>query len=297
MGAYLVALYLPGLPRSFEVKRSHWRAVSGCLRRTVAGPGLQVESGLAVSALEQSGFHAEACIIRDRQLLLSAEQLLHTGQVISADCDPYPSRWRPGVTAVPPALWVAGNAASDLAAPQYIGIVGNREIRHSEEAAFCRGAAKEVDRLGMKVITGGAIGCDALAIQAAPPGSLVVPATGMAHMAYDVLQLVQAAGVIVYSPYSPGSVFSTAAAMERNSLIYLAAEATLVVSARLRQGGSWHGAVSALRKGHKVIVRDDGSSAAQALIALGAVPITQPVELASAIYKEGMQPSLFSVSA
>ncbi len=298
MGAYLVALYLPGLPRAYEVNRSQWRAVSGCLRRAVAGPMLQVESGLAISALEQSGFHAEACLIRDTMLLVSAEQLLDASQAISADCDAYPSRWRAGLTAGPPALWVRGNAISDLVMPpQYIAIVGNREIQHLAEAAFCRRAAKEVDRLGMKVITGGAIGCDAIAIHDAPPGSLVIPATGLDHVASDVCQLVRQGRVITYSPFSLSSEFSTASAMERNGLIYLAAEATLVVSARLRQGGSWHGAVAALRKRHQVIVRDDGSPAVRALIALGAVPITKPSELAGAIYKEGMQPSLFSVSA
>ncbi len=49
--------------------------------------------------------------------------------------------------------------------------------------------------------------------------------------------------------------------------------ATFVAQVRYREGGAWHGAVTALRKQLPVIVHDDGSLAAAALIQLGAVPL------------------------
>lgn len=62
--------------------------------------------------------------------------------------------------------------------------------------------------------------------------------------------------------------------MERNSLIYLAGEYAVAIGARFGEGGTWHGAVTALRKRlTEVRVPQDGSRASQALINLGAVPL------------------------
>ena len=47
---------------------------------------------------------------------------------------------------------------------------------------------------------------------------------------------------------SPNEPFSTARAMERNQLIYAFGDLTVVHSARFKTGGSWHGAIKALRK-------------------------------------------------
>jgi hypothetical protein len=55
-------------------------------------------------------------------------------------------------------------------------------------------------------------------------------------------------GVTVLSVCNPEEGFSTAAAMERNALIYAAASRSLVVESRFREGGTWHGATSAMRR-------------------------------------------------
>jgi predicted Rossmann fold nucleotide-binding protein DprA/Smf involved in DNA uptake len=47
---------------------------------------------------------------------------------------------------------------------------------------------------------------------------------------------------------SPNEPFSTARAMERNQLIYAFGDLTIVHSARFKTGGSWHGAIKALRQ-------------------------------------------------
>jgi hypothetical protein len=47
---------------------------------------------------------------------------------------------------------------------------------------------------------------------------------------------------------SPNEPFSTARAMERNQLIYAFGDLTVVHSARFKSGGSWHGAIKALRQ-------------------------------------------------
>jgi len=47
---------------------------------------------------------------------------------------------------------------------------------------------------------------------------------------------------------SPNEPFSTARAMERNQLIYALGDLNVVHSARFKTGGSWHGAIKALRQ-------------------------------------------------
>jgi predicted Rossmann fold nucleotide-binding protein DprA/Smf involved in DNA uptake len=83
----------------------------------------------------------------------------------------------------------------------------------------------------------------------------------------------------------PEEPFTVGAAMERNPLIFAAAEATVVVHARLRAGGGWQGATEALRRRlGPVLVREDTESAAhRALIALGAWPLREPGDLAAVL--------------
>lgn len=81
-------------------------------------------------------------------------------------------------------------------------------------------------------------------------------------------------GRTVLSVAGWGEPFRAALAMERNTLIYAACPWTVVVAARLKQGGTWTGATEALRRGlTTVLVGQDGSEAARALVALGGVPL------------------------
>jgi predicted Rossmann fold nucleotide-binding protein DprA/Smf involved in DNA uptake len=62
--------------------------------------------------------------------------------------------------------------------------------------------------------------------------------------------------------------------MERNTLLYAFSEITVLAHARFKEGGSWHGAVNALRRRlTHLLVPNDGQLAHRALIALGAHPI------------------------
>lgn len=78
-----------------------------------------------------------------------------------------------------------------------------------------------------------------------------------------------------FSCNPPRSAFSTAAAMERNQLIYAASDAAIVLQPRYRQGGTWHGAITAhrLRLCQLIVPENLGCLATRALIALGATPL------------------------
>lgn len=105
--------------------------------------------------------------------------------------------------------------------------------------------------------------------------------------------------VVATSLRAPFEEFSTSAAMERNRLIYAASEATLVVRARHREGGSWHGAITALRdRLCPVFIQEDPSSLAhRTLIALGAIPLRDPDALVAQVQnvgcRSGAQATLF----
>ncbi|MEA2553228.1 MAG: hypothetical protein QOJ65_1404 [Fimbriimonadaceae bacterium] len=82
--------------------------------------------------------------------------------------------------------------------------------------------------------------------------------------------------------------------MERNALLYALGDAALIVRAQFKTGGTWHGAIDAHRRRlTRLIVREDPSNPAhRALVALGAVPLSRPEELALALRAGPMQGEL-----
>lgn len=89
-------------------------------------------------------------------------------------------------------------------------------------------------------------------------------------------------GVRWMSPFGWRAGFSGTRAMLRNRLIYAFADETIVFSCRLGVGGTWGGAVSALREGRRVripVILDQREKAHpepdafRALVRLGAIPL------------------------
>lgn len=82
--------------------------------------------------------------------------------------------------------------------------------------------------------------------------------------------------------------------MERNLLVYAMSPVTLVAHARLRKGGSWNGAVEAIRRriGVLCVPQSPDSNSLEpglsALIALGAIPIGTPEELLDVSASRGL---------
>lgn len=272
----LCALYLPGLGRPFEVARRRWRQADSVIR--VDG----------VEALLQSGLGEEALVLGKPGLLAEAAATLNKGEALTAACADYPWQWlaRLGESA-PPALRRRGI----VPAGRFLGVVGSRQAS-PVALRFASEVAREARRLGYVIVSGGARGCDT----AARPDLEIVP-YGLGPYGAGELrcsgQTQRSAAQL--SLAKPDDEFSTALAMERNGLIYPLSEATVVVDARFKQGGSWHGAVEALRRRRcRVIVRNDPANPAlRALIALGGVPLSSPAALAEALASPGGEASLF----
>jgi predicted Rossmann fold nucleotide-binding protein DprA/Smf involved in DNA uptake len=136
---------------------------------------------------------------------------------------------------------------------------------------------------GFAVVSGGAVGCDTAATGGALHAAKAVAGAGVALEILPYGLSHAAIGESCQLSLSPpGEPFTTPAAMERNTLVYAISERSLVVQAQLKQGGSWIGATSALRRHlSSVFIRDDNSSASRALASLGATPIQSPEQLFS----------------
>lgn len=182
----------------------------------------------ALDAAEQSGFRVVASVDEDYPALLVD---------------------RLGRSA-PPSLYVAGDPR--LLAGDLLGVVGSRAV-DPDGAEVARGAARAAAAQGLGVVSGGAKGVDRLAMRAALEAATVVCgvlADSLTRTARDpdVRQGISDGALCLCTPYKPTAGFSVANAMGRNKIIYALSRATLVVAAETDKGGTWAGAVEALRQ-------------------------------------------------
>jgi predicted Rossmann fold nucleotide-binding protein DprA/Smf involved in DNA uptake len=178
----------------------------------------------------------------------------------------------------PPVLYVLGDL--DLLSSEGLGIVGSRAVSDSG-ATFAKGAAALVVAAGLTVFSGGAKGVDRLAMNAALDGDgqvVGVVADSLLRTGRDpeVRRAIADGGLCLCTPYKPSAGFTVANAMGRNKLIYALSQATLVVECEEGRGGTWAGAVEALRGGTAPVlswVGPHASAGNRALVAHGATPV------------------------
>ncbi|MCB0826494.1 MAG: DNA-processing protein DprA [Armatimonadetes bacterium] len=222
--------------------------------------------------LRSGGFYDEADRCRDLDFLLQCLDIVEAGRALTVLDDSYPQSWLDTLGAgAPPVFWQVGSPVAPMPA---WGVVGSRNLSDGQFRLAQR-AGSAILSAGRVLVTGGAVGADSASIYGA------VDSGGDGRVAvilpYGVNLVRRHAGVTYWSVCPPSADFSTANAMERNALIYAMSDRTLVVAARLQRGGSWAGAVDAMRR-HLcgVTVADWGDDAARALIGLGASPLVRP---------------------
>lgn len=277
----MVALYLRGLPRP-RLAASHWREVWRFLR--ACSPSLPS----AEAHLRRAGFEFEAAALGTPQLLSHAERLCAEGRALSLENPHLPLRWRtagslPSASVARgfgqptasgscsgPAFWVEGEPPPP---GRCVGVVGVR-LPSLADSLFAEEIGRELVPLGYSVISGGAVGCDAVAQGAASRADGFVLEMVPFGLQWPG-QWSPAVANCRMSICAPEEAFSRHTAMERNALIYSAADLTVVVRARFREGGTWHGATNALRRrlGAVAVRAEAADAAARALVALGAHPL------------------------
>lgn len=142
-----------------------------------------------------------------------------------------------------------------------VAVVGSRNIDEAG-AAFAREVGAKAVAAKLPVVSGGARGTDRIAMQAALEaggialGALADSLERTARQA-DVREFISDEKLVLITQYAPDAGFSVGGAMGRNKLIYGLAESAVVVSSDHQTGGTWAGAVEALKgKWCPVLVRD-----------------------------------------
>lgn len=282
-GAVLAALYLPGTPHKVALNRRRWLAVASALRIS------QCDLHDSAAVLRSKGHFNEASALENEACLAFGVEAVETGQVMTTVDDGYPERWLAVLAeSAPPALWK--KVARPIEPGPWFAMVGSRNIDPGVQR-FCADVARQAIGLGLGVVSGGAIGCDAASADAAlrAGGRVAV------LLPYGLGLLEEDAADLYLSLAARNEPFSPARAMERNALIYAAASHSFIGHARLREGGTWTGATDAIRRRlTQTLVREDASNPAhRALVALGAFELKAPEDLAVAMDREPAQGSLF----
>jgi predicted Rossmann fold nucleotide-binding protein DprA/Smf involved in DNA uptake len=218
----------------------------------------------------------------------------------------YPSRFRARLRAkAPPLLHSAG--ALDLLGRPGLGVVGSRDIS-DEGGAVAKNVAERGVRLGFPIVSGGARGVDQRSMSAAIAGGgavvgVLADSLLRALRSPDARRAVLNGTTVMVTPYRPDAPFSAGNAMGRNKLIYALSVRTLVVASGGGAGGTWSGAVEALKEGFGSVVvwRGRGEGPGNGgLQERGATPITSLDELDDLLAapeieppEADVQPSLF----
>ena len=217
-----------------------------------------------------------ALLRRGTALALALEKWRRSGLwVLSRSDATYPKRLKKKLgQSAPPLLYGAGDP--DLLDFGGVAIVGSRDVTETG-LKFTHDLAQASVRDGMGIISGGAKGVDAAAMQAGgEAGGTVI---GM--LAADLLrasvnrqnrQAIQAGRLVLVSQFNPEAGFNAGNAMARNRYIYALADYAVVVDSAEGEGGTWAGAIEDLRyEWTPLFVRDTVEKLGnRALIAKGA---------------------------
>ncbi len=161
-----------------------------------------------------------------------------------------------------------------------IAAIGSRNIDEAGRT-FAQEIGRKCAASKMPVVSGGARGTDRFAMDGAmAAGGIALGALADSLEATvrkpDVRQLLLDERLALITPYAPTAGFSVGAAMGRNKVIYGLADFAVVVSSDHQSGGTWAGAVEALKAGWCPVFVRDGEGVPKGnreLLKLGASPL------------------------
>lgn len=192
-----------------------------------------------------------ALLGRGTALALANEKWSRNGLWVLARSDEgYPRRLKERLKLdAPPLLFGAGDPA--MLASGGLAIVGSRNADDDALAFTCAIGAR-CAKEGVAVVSGGARGVDAAAMQSAGEagGNVIgVLADGLLAAVRNRQNRIgiEENRLLLVSPYHPEAGFNAGNAMGRNSSIYCLADCALVVHSDINKGGTWAGATQNLR--------------------------------------------------
>jgi DNA processing protein len=195
------------------------------------------------------------------RLALDLENLFSRGMwAVSRLDDIYPKRLCNMLKHQAPTILFGAGEARLLDTPG-VAVVGSRNI-DEPGAAFAREVGRRTAGSDLAVVSGGARGTDRIAMDGAIESEgkaigVLADSLETTIRKSDVRELLLEGRVVLLTPYAPTAGFSIGGAMGRNKLIYGLAEFAVVVSSDFQTGGTWAGAVEALKgRWCPVFVRD-----------------------------------------
>ena len=236
---------------------------------------------VALSSVQEARLErqrVEFLLGRGTAMALALERWARGGLwVISRGDEAYPQRLKRRLkNAAPPLLYGAGDKA--LLDKGGLAIIGSRAASESA-LSFTRGLGARCANEGLAVVSGGARGVDAAAMQ----GATEAGGYCIGVLPSDLLKTsvnrqnrigLQEGRQVLVSPFYPEAGFNAGNAMGRNRYIYTLADHALVINSALRSGGTWQGAIENLKHGWvPLYVRTPGEGDGNAaLVAEGALP-------------------------
>ena len=222
------------------------------LKRPAALLGLAANALADQLALSQSEAERIVQLLeRGGSLALELERLAARGIwcVTRAD-DAYPTRLRNTLKHQAPAVLFGAGELAILQRPS-VAIIGSRNLDERGQK-FAQALGGMCARISVAVVSGGAKGTDRIAMQAAlETGGCAVGALAdsleRTVRQPDVREFVADERLVLLTPYQPDNGFSVGAAMGRNKIIYGLADYAVVVASDYEKGGTWTGAVEALK--------------------------------------------------
>lgn len=175
----------------------------------------------------------------------------------------------------PPVLFYAGDIS--LANKAGIGVVGSRNIS-DQGVQFIKQLVEKAVKEKLVVYSGGAKGADMTSQTVAlNRGGAVVVYIADALIdkmkKEDIAKYIAEGKLLLISDLKPDAGFSAGRALNRNKYIYASAQGTFVVESEYNKGGTWTGAVEAIKnKWGKVFVWDNKSLGNTKMIELGGCP-------------------------
>lgn len=217
---------------------------------------------------------------RGTALALAMEKWCRSGLwVLSRSDAAYPKRLKKKLgQSAPPLLYGSGDPA--LLENGGVAIVGSRDVSPTG-LVFTQKLAHTCVRDGLGVVSGGAKGVDAAAMQTCGEAGGIV----IGVLAADLLrasvnrqhrQGLTSGQLVLVSPFNPEAGFNTGNAMARNRFIYALADYAVVVDSAKGEGGTWAGAIEDLRhEWTPLYIRDaEDKPGNQSLISQGARKFT-----------------------
>jgi predicted Rossmann fold nucleotide-binding protein DprA/Smf involved in DNA uptake len=222
-------------------------------------------------------------IARKGSLAFELERLESIGiRVLTRADSNYPKRYRQRLKELAPSvLYYAGE--KELLGQPGIAVVGSRHLDDAgKDCAELVGNACGFS--GLVLYSGGAKGVDTISMQAAVSSrgtavGILSDSLEKAIRTQENRTALERGDLCLATPYTPTAGFSVGAAMGRNRLIYCLADYAIIVASDFNKGGTWAGAVEALKAAWIpifVLKHDAMPEGNKQLLQKGALPFPHP---------------------